>query len=222
MNETEQWQPIPGYEGRYEASDLGRIRSTGFYCGNRWGTRTWRAGRVRRLTPAESGHLTVDLVDDDGVVKTFKVHRLVLLSFVGEPPRGQQFGLHENDVPWDNRLANLRWGSGSENGYDAVRNGGHTQSRKTACPLGHGLRAPNLVPSSTKQGGRGCLACKRTQTARHNDMLDANRGRIRQRYNRGSGGFIRRAGETFKQEADRRYELIMGATPDRSASSRPA
>lgn len=215
MSDSEQWRPIPGYEGRYEVSDQGRVRSLGFYASNQ----TWRAGRIRRLVPRESGHLTVKLVDANGATKTHGVHRLVLLAFVGEAPSGSHWGLHKNDVPWDNRPSNLRWGTASQNSHDAVRNGGHTQTRKCCCPLGHGPLAPNLVPSTSKHGNRGCLACKRTQTARHNDTVDAARGRVRRRYNRGAGGFIRQAGESFQEEADRRYAMIMTAAPDRGGSS---
>lgn len=51
------------------------------------------------------------------------VHRLMLLAFVGPPPLGKPFALHENDIPDDNRLGNLRWGSSKENRADSRRNG---------------------------------------------------------------------------------------------------
>ena len=40
MTDVEEWRPVPGYEGRYEVSSHGRVRSLDAYCGNRFGTRT--------------------------------------------------------------------------------------------------------------------------------------------------------------------------------------
>ena len=51
------------------------------------------------------------------------VHRLVLEAFVGPPPFKGAIGRHLNDKPTDNRIANLRWGTGRDNLRDAARNG---------------------------------------------------------------------------------------------------
>lgn len=210
MTVDETWRPVPGYEGRYEVSDAGRVRSCGFYSGNRWGTRTWRPGRIRKLVPSDTGHLTVELVDADGARCTVKVHRLVLLAFVGEAPHGKPYGLHGDDDPTNNRVENLRWGTPGDNSDDAVRNGGHTQARKETCELGHLLVAPNLVDSSAALGHRSCLACKLAQANhRHDENLRAQ-GRERTRYNRGRDGFQRRRGESVVDEAHRRYRHLTG------------
>jgi hypothetical protein len=204
---TEEWRPVRGYEGRYEVSDRGAIRSLGFYSHNRWGTQTWRAGRL--LRPGRSskfGHLGVVLVDRDGVHRTHRVHRLVLIAFRGDPPLGRPDCLHEDDDPTNNQLTNLRWGDRHDNAHDSVRNGGHTQTRKKACPLGHALAQPNLVPSGIERGERTCLSCHRAQM---NHAADARRSTPRTRYNRGADGFQRRASETWQEEADRRYQHLM-------------
>lgn len=211
----ETWRPVPHYEGRYEVSDYGRVRSLGFYSENRWNTRTWRAGRMLKLTSAKSGHLTVGLVDADAAHRTYKVHRLVLLAFVGEAPPGKPDGLHRDDDPSNNHVSNLRWGDKSENSNDAVTNGGHTQSSKTTCGLGHDLVEPNLVPSSSKRGYRACQACKITHATRHSEALRAARGVPRLRTNRTPSGFLRRIGESFEDEANRRYEHIMATAEAR-------
>lgn len=205
----ETWRPVPGYEGRYEVSDHGRVRSLGFYSANRWNTRTWRAGRVLRPATADSGHMHVGLVDAGSAHRTHKVHRLVLLAFVGEPPPGRSDGLHRDDDPSHNHLSNLRWGNKSENSIDAVTNGGHTQSSKVTCGLGHRLVEPNLVPSSSVQGYRGCQACKLTHAATNSDDRRAANGVARVRANRTRSGFQRRIGESFEDEANRRYAHIM-------------
>jgi len=101
----ENWKAIPGYEGRYEVSDHGRVRS---FCLNLQG-KFLRPGRM------PSGHMSVAL----GRGNSQCVHKLVLLAFVGEAPARYEC-LHINGVPNDNCLANLRWGTRSENNIDAV------------------------------------------------------------------------------------------------------
>jgi hypothetical protein len=206
----EEWRPVPGYEGRYEVSDHGRVRSLDAYCGNRFGTRTLRKGRMLKLSVVTpSGQRSVQLADGRGNLKAVKVHRLVLLAFRGPPPPDKPFGLHKDDDPANNYLPNLRWGNQSENAYDSVDNGNHVQSRKKQDALGHLLVAPNLVPSTLASGGRGCLACKRTQSARVSDERLRRQGRERTRANRSADGFQRILGESFEDESNRRYAHIM-------------
>lgn len=64
------------------------------------------------------GHLVVSL----GRGKKYLVHRLVLETFIGPCPKGMET-CHNNDVPNDNRLENLRWDTHSNNHKDKVKNG---------------------------------------------------------------------------------------------------
>lgn len=201
---------MPGYENRYEISSHGRIRSLGFYSNNRWGTRTWRAGRILKgATIAPHGYRGVTLVDADGAHTLAKIHRLVLLTFVGEPPPDRPNALHHDDNPANNRVENLYWGTHSQNSHDSVVNGSHVQARKDTCDLGHRLVEPNLVPSTTNAGGRSCLACKMALANHNHDAKLHAQGRERTRYNRGKDGFQRRRGESWQDEAHRRYHHIM-------------
>lgn len=206
----EEWRAVPGYEDRYEVSNHGRVRSLGFYSGNRWGTKTWRAGRM--LTPFlihPHEYRGVRLTDNEGVQTTHKVHRLVLRAFVGEPPPDKPFGLHEDDNPAHNHLSNLYWGNQVRNAHDSVRNGSHVQARKRRDELGHLLEAPNLVECSAVKGFRTCLACKLSQANHLHDARLRELGKERTRYNRGRDGFQRHRGETWQEEANRRYAHIM-------------
>lgn len=204
MTTRQKWLPVPGFEERYEVSDGGQVRSVGLYVNNRWGTRTWLPGKMLTGSQHSYGHIYVALRDADGHQRVVPVHRLVLQAFVGDPPPGKPNGLHRNDIPTDNRLINLYWGDRAENGRDSVRNGNHVQARKQVCGLGHQLVAPNLVNTP---GARGCLACHMSQV---NHRHDAKLGRPRTRYNRSKDGFRRQPGETWQQEANRRYAHIMG------------
>lgn len=147
----ERWLPVPGYEGIYEVSDEGRVRSL---------PRVDAQGGMRRLRmfhPSRMdrwGHLGVKL-RRDGVIKSYYVHRLVLEAFVGPCPPGME-GCHWNDVPDDNRLSNLRWATKSENRLDSVRNGTDPNARKTHCWRGHPFSPDNTAVRNRRRHCREC------------------------------------------------------------------
>lgn len=119
---TEIWKAIPTYEGMYEVSNYGRVRSLDrdVVCfGKVKGAYTSRKkGRLLRPGPSNFGHLSVVL----GRRNTRMVHELVLTAFVGPRPAHCECR-HLNGDPADNRLENLRWGTRSENILDAVKHG---------------------------------------------------------------------------------------------------
>lgn len=67
------------------------------------------------------GHLKVNL-NSDGKKYCRYVHSLMLIAFRGPRPRGC-VARHLNDIPTDNILSNLAWGTPVENAEDALRNG---------------------------------------------------------------------------------------------------
>ena len=115
MNEI--WKPIPGYEGRYQVSDQGRVMS---FVRNKKGI-ILRPGRMPQ------GHLSVAL----GRGNSHCVHKLVLLAFVGAAPEKYEC-LHINGIPSDNRLCNLRWGTRSENIKDSYAHGARDIAKNRA------------------------------------------------------------------------------------------
>ena len=108
----EEWRDIPGFKGRYQVSNKGRVRSLDRYvrCGFEGKGRRFTKGRLLKPGATTSGHLTVALGKGNSVA----VHRLVLLAFIGKPKQKQE-ALHLNHRPADNRVTNLRWGTRSEN-----------------------------------------------------------------------------------------------------------
>lgn len=102
---TEIWLPVEGYEGLYEVSDLGRVRSLNYrHTGE---TKILRTGMTR------GGYLTVALCKD-GKQKTVKVHRLVATAFVPNMFDDDCVN-HINEDKTDNRADNLMWCDHSEN-----------------------------------------------------------------------------------------------------------
>lgn len=116
------WKDIPGYEGRYQASTEGRIRSVDHRVRLvAHGTETTRLmkGRILRPGGRKDGHLSVVLGHG---AHGSQVHQLVMLTFVGPPPAGTEV-CHNDGNPANNALENLRYDTRSENIRDEYRAG---------------------------------------------------------------------------------------------------
>lgn len=107
--EEECWKAVPDYEGIYEISDRGRVRSL-----DRIGFRGWSfKGKVLSPIPHSGGYLCVGLwVDGKG--KSCYIHRLVALVFLGPCPEGMQVHHHDGQKT-NNNLANLHYVTPAEN-----------------------------------------------------------------------------------------------------------
>lgn len=119
--DVELWKPVVGYEGLYDVSSYGRVRSldrvvTHSRCGD-----TRLRGQIMNLTENRTGYLRVRLCED-GVARTLRVHRLVLTAFVGEPFKGAVC-LHLDNNRQNNHVSNLRWGTSSENNMQMRKEG---------------------------------------------------------------------------------------------------
>ena len=112
----EVWRDIEGYEGLYQVSNMGRVKSLG---------RKDRFGRVikeRILEPAvtHNGYLRVGL-HVDGKRKMLRVHRLVCEAFHENPDNKSEVN-HVNEDKTDNRACNLEWSTRTENCNHGSRN----------------------------------------------------------------------------------------------------
>lgn len=118
------WKPVPGFEGKYEVSNHGRIRSVMRVVMSKNGRAKHLKGRVLRPGRRPCGHLTVALSG-----KSHHAHILVLSAFVGPRPPGMETR-HLDGNPQNNHLSNLRWGSRADNTRDRKWHGGPTGTRK--------------------------------------------------------------------------------------------
>ena len=107
----EVWKTIPGFEGEYEASDHGRVRSLDRVIVESTGRRRKLTGRVLRPASRPSGHLCIVLGRKGG---TWDVHVVVALTFIGPKPSRNEV-LHRDHNPQNNHISNLRYGTRSEN-----------------------------------------------------------------------------------------------------------
>lgn len=159
MNDVEEWRAVVGWEGLYEVSDLGRVRSLDrviFTRRSLKGTRRLR-GKVLAAELNTHGYLQVALCRHGRRVGA-RVHTLVLEAFEGLRPVDREARHADNDRA-NARRVNLSWGTHSENMLDQIRHGTNRKASQTHCLRQHLLAAPNLKPSSLRRGGRECLAC---------------------------------------------------------------
>jgi len=101
----EEWRDIEGFEGRYQVSNEGRVRSLNY-------NRTEKV-KVMKCRMNTNGYHQVPLTKD-GKMKMYLVHRLVYESFVGQIPDDMQVN-HLDEVKTNNSLSNLKLTTPSEN-----------------------------------------------------------------------------------------------------------
>lgn len=100
------WKDIEGYEGLYQVSNLGRVKNV-------------KRNRVTYgMKGDKDGYLRIGL-SKDGILKTYKVHRLVAMAFIPNPDN-KPFIDHINTVKDDNRVQNLRWCTSKENNNNPI------------------------------------------------------------------------------------------------------
>jgi len=118
----EQWRSIPGYEGLYEVSSLGRVRSLDRILYTIRGDRRRYKGRVLKPYPISTyrNYLAVALCAWGGEQGRYTVHSLVLSAFRGPRPEGLE-ARHLNGDSMDNRSTNLVYGTREENVEDRIR-----------------------------------------------------------------------------------------------------
>ena len=165
LERAECWKPVNGYEGIYEVSNHGRVRSVDRTVTRSDGQVHRRKGKLPRTPLNQRGYQVVNLCIQ-GKCQIRTVHSLVAETFIGTRPEGMEV-CHNDGSKTNNHVDNLRYGTSSENKLDNVRHGTHTNAAKTHCPLGHELFAENIPPSIAKLGKRTCLACSRARRRVH-------------------------------------------------------
>lgn len=122
----ETWKEIPGYEGYYEVSDQGHVRSVDreIVQDGRWGF-IKRTMKGRLLSPSnEHSNYPHVILSRGNEKESVKIHLLALRAFVGPCPEGLQ-ACHEDGDTRNNILSNLRWGTPKSNQADRVGHGTH-------------------------------------------------------------------------------------------------
>ena len=135
----EVWKAIPDFEGLYEASSMGRIRSLDRLVTGKNGVTKRFSGRVMVLVPMNTGYVTVALSKGGRPVR-YLVHRLVALTFIPNPDGLEEVN-HKDGVKHHNALSNLEWMS-------RVRNIRHAMGMGLIQGLGENNPAAKLDDNS--------------------------------------------------------------------------
>ena len=121
------WRDVEGYNGVYQVSNLGRVKSFN----------KSKNGKILKLQKEVKGYLVIRLYRSPTDWWHAKAHRLVALTFIPNPDNKPQIN-HINCIKSDNRVENLEWCTNGENQKHAFKNGlqrsnGGTPKRKVKC-----------------------------------------------------------------------------------------
>jgi len=119
--ENEIWKEINGYEGMYQVSNLGRVKSLKRQVTRANGVKPHYPERILRHGLNSAGYPIVCL-QKDGTQKMERVHRLVAKCFINNPLNKKTVN-HINGVKGDGRAVNLEWATQAENNQHAIDTG---------------------------------------------------------------------------------------------------
>lgn len=168
MSAAEHWRPVVGYEGLYEVSDRGSVRSLKRTIIRSDGRPRTCPGVVLKPAVRPDGHIQVNL-SRGGEYRTRRVHQLVMEAFAGPRPDGMEV-CHNDGDPTNNHLFNLRYDTQSENARDVVRHGRNQNANKTHCPQEHPYDEQNTYVWHRR---RSCRICSAAALQRHKERKAA-------------------------------------------------
>jgi len=171
----EEWRIIAGYEGFYEVSNLGRVRSVDRVVVTKNDRVMKLKGQILQLSTGHPDNPLQVGLTKDGVACTYTVYQLVAAAFLGPCPRGQQVR-HGSNGRLDNSVSNLSYGTVRENSLDKRRDGTHG-GRAVRC-TSTGVEFINLTVAAEETGcnassiGRVCKGKQKTANGLKFEYID--------------------------------------------------
>ena len=114
------WKDILGYEGLYQVSNFGRVRSLDRIVKEKNGKNKFLKGKILKYILVYGGYMVVRL-SKNGILKNYYVHRLVAQAFLDNPDNLPQVN-HKDENPLNNVVSNLEWVSAKYNCNYGTRN----------------------------------------------------------------------------------------------------
>lgn len=152
--QQEIWKDVVGYEGKYQISSYGRVRTIDMILHKRDGKSEFRKGRIIKQRLSIHGYPQYLFSNGTGSRKMMRVHRVVAMAFIPNPENKPCID-HINTIKTDNRVENLKWATHSENNRNPItmtkfrKKGEFHHSEKTKEKIGIAFRGRKLS-SETK------------------------------------------------------------------------
>ena len=144
--EEETWKDIKGYEGLYQVSNMGRVKSLERTVTSKNGSKQYRKERILKPRPNGKGYLRVNLFKSSSETKDFYIHRLVCEAF-HENPENKPCVNHIDENKTNNTASNLEWCTYKENSNHGTRNARMAKgvAKALSKPVGQYTREGELI-----------------------------------------------------------------------------
>ena len=167
VNTQEIWKDIAGYEGHYQVSSTGRVRSLDRLVNDSNGKKAFKRfskGRVLKPHISKAGYNQVALCKD-GLMRSVVVCRMAAMTFLGPPPMPHYHCAHNDGNSLNDNIENLRWATPKENVQDQRRHGTlargerHGHSKLTRDDIKIIRETPATLGSGTMLAQKFSVAC---------------------------------------------------------------
>jgi hypothetical protein len=171
----EKWMDLPEWEGYYQVSDLGRIKSLRRTKKHTWGGEQVVKERIKAQKFNKDGYLMVELCKDKKSYTRY-VHRLVAQVFILNPENKRTVN-HKKGVITDNRAVELEWATYSENHKHAYRELGKLPNKAMEGRYGHHPNAMGVLCVTTGEVFKSAKSAAKLMNVNKRSILDNCHGK---------------------------------------------